>query len=389
MKPVKTQPQEQQIIFYNSVLSMLRISLKPAKTFCPEQQIITRAADSPHDILQLCFVNVAEFCEAVGNTCPGAEDVLRVVGNDGVGSLLATHHAHHLAAKLLPRGAVQEEVDGVVEVHEHLGHGEDELELAHAGQVVRLAVPKGRSNDADVHGKGGEEEGEGHSQQHHRQPDVAVAGKAPVALIPSSSSSSSAARHRAGGSPAKVSADFPVSLRPGHHQTLQSNRLVVVVAATGGSAVASAAVAAAAADVAAVDAAVAAAAGEVDELVLAAALAAALLDGALEGAAVLQDDPAARRPHDVNDDKYVEDEDDDERSEPVEKGIHPGPDGGDEKLVALLTVALRAVPLAAAGHLPRDVGRPQEVQVDEDENGRQGQNHALGSSHVAHLSVTQ
>ena len=326
--------------------------------------------------------------------------MLRVVGDDGLGPLLPAHHAHHLAAELLARGAVQEEVDGVVQVHQHLGHGEDQLELAHAGQVVGLAVPEGRGDDADIHGQRGDEKGEGDGQQHHRQPDVAVAGEAPVALTPSS-----AGPRRPGGDSAVEAAEFPAGRRPGHLQAVRGGGFVVVVvvvvvaaAATAaaaaavdvadavGGAVAPAAAAATAADVAAVDAAAAGAAGEVDKLVLAAALAAALLDGrALEGAAVLKDHPPARRPHHVHDNEDVEDEDDDEGAHAVEKGVHPGPDGGDEELVALLAVALRAVALAAYRHLPRYAGRPQEVQVDDDEDGRQGQHHPLRSRHVAHL----
>ena len=80
--------------------------------------------------------------------------------------LLAAHQVGDLLAELLPRGAVQAEVDGVVDVHEQLRHRLGQLELGRRVDVVLLLVPEGRDDQGDVHGQGGEQEGEGHGEQH-------------------------------------------------------------------------------------------------------------------------------------------------------------------------------------------------------------------------------
>jgi len=80
-----------------------------------------------------------------------------------------------LPAELLPGGAVQEEVDGVVDVHEKLADGADEDQLGGERQVGHEAVgqrrrPAGRGDERRVHGERGEQERERDGQQHDAEP---------------------------------------------------------------------------------------------------------------------------------------------------------------------------------------------------------------------------
>ena len=301
--------------------------------------------------------------------------MLGVVGQGRGGPLLATHHADHLATELVARGAVQEEVDGVIDVHEQLGHREDQLQLGHAGHVGGgLAVPEGGGDDADVHGEGGEQEGEGHRQQHHRQPEVGVAGEAAVGRR--GRRSGCGGGRRSGGHVVfvvEVVVVLEVGVGEGEVEGLSLRHgqerfgavvvvvvvivvVVVVIVVTVIAVVAAAAVA-----MGAVDAAVAGAALEVYQGVVTATATTAtptttatatttdkFPPRAASQGAVLQRLSPAGGSEDVDDDEDVKDEDDDKRTKAVQHGVHPGPHSGDEELVTFLTAALGTVSLTCS-----------------------------------------
>ena len=134
----------------------------------------------------------------------------------------------------------------------------------------------------------------------------------------------------------------------------------------------------------ALPAAEAAAAGEAAQLVVAAAVAAGAAPprrGA-GGPAVLQHHPAPLGADHAGDDDGVEGQDDEEGARAVQTGVHPGPHSTDQEGVALLVAAAAAV---LGGASWRQAGRPEEVQVDEQEDPHDGQHPSLGAAHAAHL----
>ena len=97
----------------------------------------------------------------------GELGVVRVQGGPG-GVVVppAPQQVDDLLAELLPRGAVQAEVHGVVDVHEQLHHRLGQLELHRLPQPVVPVLPEGGDDERDVHGQGGEQKGEGDGEQH-------------------------------------------------------------------------------------------------------------------------------------------------------------------------------------------------------------------------------
>jgi len=87
-------------------------------------------------------------------------------------------------AELLPGGAVQVEVDGVVGVHEQLGDGPRQLE-ARRGQGVRAAraTDKRGGYRDERQRKSRYEERERDGEQHQRQPGAAFLRRATLSVF--------------------------------------------------------------------------------------------------------------------------------------------------------------------------------------------------------------
>ena len=97
----------------------------------------------------------------------------------------AGEHLSDLLAELVSRGAVQEEVGRVVDVHEQLGHRAGQLELHGLAQRT-LVLPEGPDDERHVHGQRGDQEGEGHGQQHDGQLRAFPRSARPPARAPAS-----------------------------------------------------------------------------------------------------------------------------------------------------------------------------------------------------------
>ena len=84
--------------------------------------------------------------------------VLRLNGRPGRvwRLLLAAQQVHDLLAELVARGAVEKEVDGVVDVHEQLRHRLGQLELGDLPEGVLVLLPESRDDQRHVHGQSGE-----------------------------------------------------------------------------------------------------------------------------------------------------------------------------------------------------------------------------------------
>jgi hypothetical protein len=78
-------------------------------------------------------------------------------------------------SKLLPSGAVQVEVDGVIGVHQHLGNGPRQFEPRRRPDDVSVAVVDERRRDGgDIQRKSRDEKRKRYRQQHERQACAAL-----------------------------------------------------------------------------------------------------------------------------------------------------------------------------------------------------------------------
>ena len=88
------------------------------------------------------------------------------------GPLSARTQTEQVLPELLADGAVEQEVDGMVRVHEQLGHRLQQAQVDHDADIDGDSRVQLGSDHGHVDGHREQEEDEGHGEKHHR--DAAV-----------------------------------------------------------------------------------------------------------------------------------------------------------------------------------------------------------------------